>query len=61
MRVTRYTNSVNGVSLPTDCLQMHSKISSDWLPNYITDMRPVLEILKMAGYFADRPRITNEM
>jgi hypothetical protein len=36
---------------------MNSKVSSDWLPYYIKAMRPVLEILKMAGYFPDRPRI----
>jgi hypothetical protein len=35
---------------------MHSKVSSDWLPSYIKAMRPVLEIFKMAGYFADSPR-----
>jgi len=35
---------------------MHSKVSSDWLPSYIKATQPVLEILKMAGYFPDRPR-----
>jgi hypothetical protein len=40
-----------------DCLQMHSKVSSDWLPNYIKATQLVLKILKMAGYFMDRPRI----
>jgi hypothetical protein len=34
---------------------MHSIVSSDWLPSYIKAMRPVLEILKMAGYFLDSP------
>ena len=41
----------------SDCSQMCSKVSSDWLPSYITATRPVLEILKMAGYFPDSPRI----
>jgi len=36
---------------------MRSKVSSDWLPSYITARRPVLEIFKMAGYFPDSPRI----
>jgi hypothetical protein len=36
---------------------MHSKVSSDWLPSYIKATRPVLEILKMAGYFPDSPRM----
>ena len=27
-----------------DCLQMHSKVSSDWLPSYNKATRPVLEI-----------------
>ena len=39
-----------------DCSQMHSKVSSDWLPSYIKATRPVLKILKMAGYFPDSPR-----
>jgi hypothetical protein len=37
---------------------MHSKVFSDWLPSYINATRPV-EILKMAGYFPDSPRIQN--
>ena len=41
----------------SDCSQMHSKVSSDWLLSSITTTQPVLEILKMAGYFPDRPRI----
>jgi len=41
----------------SDCSQMHSKVSSDWLPSYIKATRPVLEIFKMAGYFPDSPRI----
>jgi hypothetical protein len=36
---------------------MDSKVSSDWLPSYIKATRPVLEIFKMAGNFADSPRI----
>jgi hypothetical protein len=40
-----------------DCSRMHSKVSSNWLPNYIKATRPVLEIFKMAGYFPDSPRI----
>jgi len=40
-----------------DCSRMHRKVSSDWLPSYIKVTRPVLEILNMAGYFPDRPRI----
>jgi hypothetical protein len=31
--------------------QMHSEVSSDWLPSYIKATQPVLEIFKMAGYF----------
>ena len=38
-----------------DCLRMHSKVSSDWLPSYILATRPVLEIFKMAGFFPDSP------
>jgi len=40
----------------SDCSRMDSKVSSDWLPNYIKDTRPVLEILEMDRYFPDRPR-----
>ena len=40
----------------SDCSQMHSKVSSDWLSSYIKTTQPVLEIFKMAGYFPDRPR-----
>jgi hypothetical protein len=36
---------------------MRSKVSSDWLPSYIKVVRRVLELLKMTGYFLDRPRI----
>jgi hypothetical protein len=36
---------------------MRRKVSSDWLPSFIKATRPVLEILNMAGYFPDRPRI----
>jgi len=41
----------------SDCSQMHSKVSSDWLPSYIKAMPPVLEIFKMAGYLPDRSHI----
>ena len=41
----------------SNCSQIHSKISSDWLPSHIKATRPVLEIFKMAGYFPDSPRI----
>jgi len=34
----------------SDCSQMCSKVSSDWLPSYIIAMRSVLKIFKMAGY-----------
>jgi hypothetical protein len=37
----------------SDCLRMHNKVSSDWMPSYIKATWPVLEILKMAGYFPD--------
>jgi len=43
----------------TDCSRMNSKVSSDWLPSYIKATWPVLEILKMAVYFPDSPRIAN--
>ena len=39
----------------SDCSQMHSKVSSDWLPSYFKATRSVLEIFKMAGYFPDSP------
>jgi hypothetical protein len=32
-------------------------VSSDWLPSYIRDTRPVPEIFRIAGYFLDTPRI----
>ena len=38
-----------------DCSQMHSKVSSDWLPSYIMATQQVLEIFKMDRYFADSP------
>ena len=41
----------------SDCSRTHSKVSSDWLPSYIKATQPVLEIIRMAGYFPDRPRI----
>ena len=40
----------------SDCSQMCSKVSSDWLPSYIKATLPVRKILKMAGYFLDSPR-----
>ena len=36
-----------------ECSRMHSKVSSDWLPSYITAKRHVLETFKMDGYFPD--------
>ena len=41
--------------LESDCSRMNNKVSSDWLPCYIKSTRMVLEIFKMAGYFADTP------
>jgi hypothetical protein len=41
----------------SDRSRMDRKVSSDWLPSYITATRPVLEIFKMTRYFQDRPRI----
>ena len=35
---------------------MRSKVFSDWLSSYIKATPTVLEILKMDGYFPDRPR-----
>jgi hypothetical protein len=40
----------------SECLWMHSKISSDWLLSYIKATLPVLEMFKVAGYYPDRPR-----
>ena len=37
------------------CSCLRSKVSSDWLPNYINATRPVLVIFKMDGYFPDSP------
>ena len=45
----------------SDCSRMHSKVSSNWLPNFIKVTRPVLEIFKMARYFPDRPRILSSV
>jgi len=45
----------------SDCSQMRSKVSSDWLPSYIRATRSVLKIFKMAGYFPDSPRIWHDM
>jgi len=41
----------------SECSRMRSKVSSDWLPSYTKATRQVLEVLKMAGYFPDRPRM----
>ena len=38
----------------SDCLRMHSNVSSDWMPSYIKATPPVLDIFKMARYFPDR-------
>jgi len=60
--VTQYTSSVSGsltanrlAPWGNDCLQMDSKVSSDWLPSYIKTTLPVLEVFKMAAYFLDSP------
>ena len=39
----------------SDCSQMYSKVSSDWLPSYVKATRPVLEIFKMACYLTYSP------
>jgi hypothetical protein len=39
---------------------MHRKVSSSWLPSYIKVTLPLLEILNMAQYFPDRPRICSD-
>jgi hypothetical protein len=39
----------------SDCSEMHSKFSSDFLPNYIKATRTFLEIFKMAKYTPDSP------
>jgi hypothetical protein len=39
---------------------MRNKVSSDWLSNYVNVTRPVLEIFKMARYFPDSPRISDQ-
>ena len=40
----------------SDCSRRHSKVSFNWLPSYIQDTQPVLEIFKMDSYLPDRPR-----
>jgi hypothetical protein len=40
----------------SDCSWTHSKDSSNWLPSYIKATRPVLEIIRTAGYFPNIPR-----
>jgi len=35
---------------------MHIKVSSGWLPSKIKAMQPVVEVLKMDGFFPDNPR-----
>ena len=42
----------------SDCSRKCSKVSSDWLPSYIKDTLPVLEIFKMDGYFPDKSGTT---
>jgi hypothetical protein len=39
----------------SDCLRMHSKVSTEWLPSYIKATLLVLEIFKMTEYFKDSP------
>jgi len=41
----------------SNCIRMHSKVSSDWLPSYIKATSPVLEIFKMVGFFPDSHRL----
>jgi hypothetical protein len=41
----------------SECSQMRSKVSSDWLPSYINATRPVLDILKTDRYFPNSLRI----
>jgi len=41
----------------SDYSQIHSKVSSGWLTNYIKATRLVLETFKMAGYFLYIPHI----
>ena len=45
----------------SNCSQMHSKVSSDWLPSYISATQPVLKIFKMDRYFPDSPRIYGQV
>ena len=62
--VTPYTSSVSVIITAdwlapreSDCSQLHSKFSSDWLPSYIKATQPVLKIFKMDGYFLDSPHV----
>jgi hypothetical protein len=38
-----------------DCSRMHSKVSSDWAPNYIKAIPTVIEIFKMAKILSGQP------
>jgi hypothetical protein len=44
------------ISPMEECLRIHSKVSSDWLPSYIKATRPVPEIFKTTGYVPDSSR-----
>ena len=39
----------------SECSRMHGKVSSDWLPSYISAMQLVPKIFKMDKYFPDSP------
>jgi hypothetical protein len=45
----------------SDCLRMRSKFSFDKMPSYIKATRPVLEIIRMVGYFPGNLRIINTL
>ena len=45
----------------SDCSRTRSKVSSDWLPSYVTATWPVLEIFKTDRHFPDSPHIENCM
>jgi hypothetical protein len=62
--VTQYTSWVCGrltaewlAPRESDFSRTDSKLSFDWLPSYFKATRPVLEILKMAGFFPPSPRV----
>jgi hypothetical protein len=46
--------------LESDCSQMHSRVSSDWLPGYIKATWMVLKILRVDGYFPDSPHTCSD-